>query len=545
MSIMRLLPRLGGALFLSVALASVVAHLKASPQARGDAPKIEVLFSKDARAEPVTGMVYVAISRDNRRTPIEQTSPTGVPFFSRFVEQLAPDSAIAITADDRGHPVRTLRDLPAGEYWMQPFVNVYTRFPRTDGHTVWLHNDQWEGQNWKRSPGNLFGEPTKVTFDPKSTTPIRLTANQVIPPVQVSADTAMVKRIKFQSAILSKWWGQPIYLGATVLLPKGYDTHSDARYPVNYMQDHFSLNAPGGFGRGGEFDRFWMSDTAPRFIAVTLQHPSPYYDDSYGVDSENNGPYGEAIIKELIPAVEQKFRVIREPWARMLSGGSTGGWIALAHQVLYPDFYGGSFALCPDSVDFTYHQIVNIYSDANAYYIDKGWTAVERPSERKIDGNIDAMMKDENWYELVVGDKSRSGGQWDIWEATYSPVGPDGYPKRLWNKETGVIDKSVAEQWKKYDMADIIRKNWTVIGPKIANKLHIYVGDMDTYYLNDAVEKLNEFLSKADDPKFAGEVVFQRRAPHCWGPRGAELWQKLAAQVEQGAPAGAIKSWKY
>ena len=330
-----------------------------------------------------------------------------------------------------------------------------------------------------------------------------------------------------------------------MLLPKGYDTHPEARFPVNYMQDHFSLNAPGGFGRGGDFDRFWMSDNAPRFIAVTLQHPSPYYDDSYGVDSENNGPYGEAIIKELIPAVEQKFRVIREPWARMLSGGSTGGWIALAHQVLYPDFYGGSFALCPDSVDFTYHQIVNIYSDANAYYIDKGWTTVERPSERKIDGNIDAMMKDENWYELVVGDKSRSGGQWDIWEATYSPVGPDGYPKRLWNKETGVIDRSVAEQWKKYDMAEIIRKNWTVLGPKIANKLHIYVGDMDTYYLNDAVEKLNEFLVKADDPKFAGEIVFQRRAPHCWGPRSADLWQRLAAQVEKGAPAGATKSWRY
>ena len=542
---MRSFGRLGCALLLSIALASVVAHLNASPQARGSAPQIEVLFSKGARSEPVTGMVYVAISRDNRQTPIEQTSPTGVPLFSRFVEALSPDSAIAITADDRGHPVRSLRDVPAGDYWMQPFVNVYTRFPRADGHTVWLHNDQWEGQNWKRSPGNLFGDPVKVTFDPKSVAPIRLVANKVIPPIQPPADTAMVKRIRFQSAILTKWWGQPIYLGATVLLPKGYDTHPEARFPVNYMQDHFSLNAPGGFGRGGDFDRFWMSDNAPRFIAVTLQHPSPYYDDSYGVDSENNGPYGEAIIKELIPAVEQKFRVIREPWARMLSGGSTGGWIALAHQVLYPDFYGGSFALCPDSVDFTYHQIVNIYSDANAYYIDKGWTTVERPSERKIDGNIDAMMKDENWYELVVGDKSRSGGQWDIWEATYSPVGPDGYPKRLWNKETGVIDRAVAEQWKKYDMAEIIRKNWTVLGPKIANKLHIYVGDMDTYYLNDAVEKLNEFLVKADDPKFAGEIVFQRRAPHCWGPRSADLWQRLAAQVEKGAPAGATKSWRY
>jgi putative esterase len=393
---MPVLPRLGFAVLSAVALASIAAHLNASPQAGGAAPRIEVLFSSDARATPVTGMVYVAISRDNRQTPIEQTSPTGVPLFSRFVDALAPDSAVAITADDRGHPIRSLHDLPAGSYWMQPFVNVYTRFPRADGHTVWLHNDQWEGQNWKRSPGNLFGDPAKVTFDPKSGTPIRLVANKVIPPIQVPADTSMVKRIKFQSAILSKWWGQPIYLGATVLLPKGYDAHPGARYPINYMEDHFSLDAPGGFGRGGDFDRFWMSNTAPRFIAVTLQHPSPYYDDSYGVDSENNGPYGEAIMRELIPAIEQKFRVIREPWARMLSGGSTGGWIALAHQVLYPDFYGGSFALCPDSVDFTYHQIVNIYSDKNAYYIDKGWTKVDRPSERKIDGNIETMMKDEN-----------------------------------------------------------------------------------------------------------------------------------------------------
>jgi enterochelin esterase-like enzyme len=544
MSIMRLILRFVSAVFLAIAAASIAGHVSAA-QTRADGPKIEIAFSRGARAEPVTGMVYVAISRDNRRPPIEQTSPTGVPLFSHFVEGLQPDSPSVISIDDRGHPIRSLRDLPAGEYWMQPFVNVYTRFPRADGHTVWLHNDQWEGQDWKKSPGNLVGAPVNVSFDPKSTTPIRLVATRAIPPIQAPADTAMVKRIKFQSAILSKWWGQPIYLGATVLLPKDYDTHPNVRYPVNYFQDHFSLGAPGGFGRGGDFDRVWMADGTPRFLYVTLQHPSPYYDDSYGVDSENNGPYGEAIVKELIPAVEEKFRAIREPWARMLSGGSTGGWIAVAHQVLYPDFYGGSFASCPDSVDFTYHQIVNIYNDTNAYFIDKGWLKIDRPSERRPDGNVEVMMKDENWYELVVGDKSRSGGQWDIWEATYSPVGADGYPKRLWNKETGEIDKSVAQQWKKYDMAETLRTYWPALGPKIGGKLHIYIGDMDSYYLNDAVEKLNEFLSKADDPKFTGEVMFQRRAPHCWGPRGADLLQKLEAQVEKGTPAGTPKLWKY
>jgi len=545
---MRLLARLVAVLFLAAVTAILAAQTTNAQQRAGAlaSPRIEISFAKEARGEAVTGMVYVAIGRDNQRSPIEQASPTGAPLFSRYVDALAPGAIVAITADDRGYPVRSLSDLPAGEYWMQPFVNVYTRFPRADGKTVWLHNDQWEGQDWKRSPGNVFGDPVRVKFDPKSAAPVRLVANKVIPPIRAPADTGMVKRIKIQSAILTKWWGQPMYLGATILLPKDYDKHPDVRYPVNYIQGHFSLAAPGGYGRGGEFDRLWTAEDTPRFLYVTLQHPSPYYDDSYGVNSENNGPYGDAIVKELVPAIEEKFRAIKEPWARMLSGGSTGGWIAAAHQVFYPDFYGGSFASCPDAVDFSYHQIVDIYKDANAYFIDKGWMKIERPSERRPDGNVESMMKDENWFELVVGDHSRSGGQWDIWEATYSPVGPDGYPRRIWNKTTGEIDRAVAEQWKQYDLANILRTNWATLGPKVANKLHLYVGDMDSYFLNDAVEKLNEFLSKAENPKFGGEVVFQRRAPHCWGPRGPELLQKMTAQIEKVAPAGAdLQSWKY
>ena len=156
-----------------------------------------------------------------------------------------------------------------------------------------------------------------------------------------------MKRIKIQSAILTKWWGHPIYLGATVLLPKDYDKQPGVRYPVNYEQGHFSLRAPGGFGSNEAFDTFWLAAGTPRMIYVTLQHPSPYYDDSYAVNSANNGPYGDAIMQELIPAVEETFRVMREPWARMLSGGSTGGWIAAAHQIFYPDFYGRTFAAVP------------------------------------------------------------------------------------------------------------------------------------------------------------------------------------------------------
>jgi len=509
-------------------------------------PRIEVTIAQGARTEATTGMVYVAISRDNTRTPIEQASPTGAPLFSKYIDAMRAGTPVPFGAADRGHPLASLSDLPAGEYWMQPFVNVYTRFPRADGKTVWLHMDQWEGQNWKRSPGNVYGEPVQVSFDPKSNVPIKLIADQVIPPIVPPPDTAQVKHLKIESRILSKWWGHSIYLGATVLLPKDYERHPDVRYPVNYEQGHFSLRVPGGFGSGGAFDTLWMADDTPRMIYVTLQHPSPYYDDSYGVNSENNGPFGDAIMEELLPAVEAQFRVIREPWARMVSGGSTGGWIAAAHQIFYPDFYGGSFASCPDAVDFRYHQIVDIYGDKNAYFVDKGWMRVDRPNQIRPDGNVESMMKDENHYELTIGDKSRSGGQWDIWEATYSPVGADGYPKRLWNKSTGVIDPTVASAWKKYDLRAVLEANWATIGPKVAHKLHIYVGDMDSYFLNDAVEKLNEFLTKADAPKFTGEVVFQRRAPHCWGPRGAELMTKMVTHIERYAPAGAdLKSWRY
>jgi hypothetical protein len=535
-----------------------IAALLCSPVPLLGQARFEISFANAAHAGPITGRAYVAITRtsDGQRTPIQQTGETGVPLFGVNLDNAAPGQTIVIDANTFGHPVRSIRDIPRGEYWVQPFINVYTRFARADGHTVWLHMDQWEGQNWKRSPGNLYGDAVKITFDPTARAPIKLVADKVIPPVRVPADSEYVKRIKIQSQILTKWWGQPIYLGATVLLPRDYDKHPELRYPVVYSHGHFGLGAPGGFGRttggggrggGGGFTNYWLADGTPRMILVTLQHPSPYYDDSYGVNSENNGPFGDAIIQELIPAVETKFHVIREPWARLLTGGSTGGWISLAHQIFYPDFYGGVWSLCPDGVDFRYHQIVNIYADTNAYWFDRGWMKVERPTNRRPDGNIVAMMKDENWYELTSGDHSRSGGQWDIWEATYSPVGPDGYPMRIWDKTSGVVDKQVAQYWKEhYDLRNILETRWATLGPKLANKINVYVGDADSYFLNMGVHMLDTFLRSATNPKWTGEIVFQPMAPHCWGPGLPELMSKMVTQMEHNAPAGAdVRSWRY
>lgn len=529
-------------LLVHTALAVLLA-VALSAQAPPAGPRFEISFLSSARTEAVTGRVYVAFARESERvpprgggqarTPIDLTGPTGSPLFSVAIDQLAPGSTAVIDGTAFGHPVQSLRDIPAGDYWVQPFVNVYTKFARKDGHTVWLHMDQWEGQDWKRSPGNLYGEPVKIHFDPSSSAPIRLVADKVIPPIEVPADQPLVKRFRIQSRILSEWWGHPIYIGATALLPRDYDKEPQRRYPVVYQHGHFSTGAPNGFGRGGDFDKYWLADGTPPMIYVTMQHPSPYYDDSYAVNSENNGPFGDAILQELIPEIEKRWRVVNEPWGRVLSGGSTGGWIAMAHQIFYPDFYGGTFASCPDGVDFRGYQIVNVYQDTNAYFLDRGWMKIDRPNQRRPDGSVQSMMKDENWYELVVGDKSRSGGQWDIWEATYSPVGPDGYPRRIWDKRTGAIDKAVAETWKKYDLRHILETQWTVLGPKVGHKLHVYMGDMDSYYLNNALEMMNDFLKKAQDPPFTGEIVFERRAPHCWSPSREVMHAKMATFAEK------------
>ncbi len=203
--------------------------------------------------------------------------------------------------------------------------------------------------------------------------------------------------------------------------------------------------------------------------------------------------------------------------------------------------------MCPDSLDFRHHQVVNVYDDANAYWLDKGWTKVERVDTRQPDGNVDAMMKDENWYELAMGDHSRSGGQWDVWEAAFGPVGSDGYPQRIWDKRSGVIDHKVAAYWKThFDLRYMVETRWPTLGAWLADKLHFYVGDADTYNLNMGVREMEVFLKQAKNPAFAGSITYQPMAPHCWGVKGKDLFDAIDRQIRLHAPSGAdLASWHY
>jgi hypothetical protein len=516
--------------------------------------------------QPVTGRLFVIVTRSGDPEPRLQVGSwrQRVEFIGHDVD-LAPGQAATLDALTLGFPFRSVRELPPGDYYVQALLNIYTRFQRADGHTIWAHMDQWEGQQFNKSPGNLYTPVGRFHLDPLSGYEIQLSLTQTIPPVQMPSDTQYVKHIKIQSRLLTQFWGQPMFLGATVLLPQGYADHPNAHYPVLYEQGHFTLKPPLGFseeraapegppreGRisGRELYQRWTSGNFPRMIVVTFQHPTVFFDDSYAVNSANDGPYGDAIMQELIPYVEERFRIIRQPYARVLSGGSTGGWESLALQVFHPEFFGGTWTFYPDPVDFSRYGIVDIYTDANAF-LAPGYDAPvpERPLERTAEGLTDLTIRQMSQFEEVLGSHGRSGQQLEAWEAVYGPVGVDGYPGPLWDKQSGRIDLQVANYMRDhgYDLRYYLEQNWARIGPQLAGKIHVYCGDMDNYYLNLAVYRLESFLRSANNPPYGGSFEYGRPMKgHGWSPLNqAELLSTLADYISRHAPPGADNSWKY
>ncbi len=302
---------------------------------------------------------------------------------------------------------------------------------------------------------------------------------------------------------------------------------------------------------GYEFYESWNSDRFPRMIAVTFQHPTPYFDDSYAVNSANDGPYGDALLTELVPYLEKHFRMIPQSYARVLTGGSTGGWESLALEVHYPDFFGGTWTLYPDPIDLTRYQLVNIYGDDNAFF-EPGhrWMKVPRPMMRTVEGQVEMTMQQMSRLEAVLGTHGRSGQQFEAWEAVYGPVGGDGYPQPVWDKFTGKIDHRVAEYMRDhgYDLSAYLRQNWTTVGPKLAGKVHIDVGDMDSYYLNLAVYKVQDFIDRQNDPAHAFTFSYGRPIKgHGWqSTTSANIIRALADEVAKNAPAGAdTQAWHY
>ena len=585
---MRSHSRMAFALSLSVVVAATLGFAARRQNGAG-ALRFAISFPAARSATPVDGRVLLFISDDGRSEPRRQSDQYRAnstrPIFGVDVDHLAPGQTVIVDDKTFGWPARSLRDIPPGDYWVQALINRYETFHRADQHTIKMPMDHGEGQHWETKPGNFYSRPAKLHVDPVNGGEISISMDQEIPLIEPPKDTPQVKYLQLPNDRLTKFWGHPMSLGAIVLLPLGWDTHPSARYPVIIHHGHFpaSMTNDGwrdtpadatasGTQREAEeaayqFYKDWNGPSFPRMIHVLVQHPTPYFDDSYAVNSANNGPYGDAITYDLLPFIEKQFRGIGQPWARVLIGGSTGGWEAFGVQVFYPDQYNGAWALCPDPIDFRSYRSVNIYDEHNAYYYeDNPWkskslkfTGTPKPGYRDYRDHLYSTFEERNLVELVLGTHGRSAGQHDAWASVFSPLGDDGYYKPLYDKLTGAIDPTVAQYWRDhYDLRYIMERDWPRLGPMLRGKIHITSGTMDNGYLNNAVYETEEFFKNAKDPAADVEIVYGERREHCFtgdtehpnnvGSRTVHqrYMPAMARWMIKTAPAGAdTKSWVY
>jgi hypothetical protein len=560
-----------------------------------------VSFPAERSSKQLDGRVLLLLSNDPGEEPRMQISisPSSQQVYGLTVDGLRPGEAVSfgtqtqnaarVVSKIAGYPHRSLADVPAGDYTVQAMLNVYQTFHRTDGKTVKLPPDMGEGQHWDIKPGNLYSKPVKVHIAPGSQQNLHLELTEVIPPIKPDPDTKYIRHLRIQSKLLSDFWGTPIYLSAVVMVPQGFDEHPNAHYPLIVFEDHFEpeffdfRETPPdpnlkpdyserfhlkGYNRIIQEESYknyqdWIKPNRPRFLIVKINHANPYYDDSYAVNSANLGPYGDAIETELIPAIEKQFHGIGQGWARFLYGGSTGGWESLAVQMFYPDHYNGAFVACPDPVDFHAYMTADLYDQKNIFYTDGAQRDIVQPAMRNYLGQTLISTPDNIAYEAALGDHGRSGDQFDIWQAVFSPVGSDGYPQPIFDKDTGVIDHKTAAYWHDhYDLDAILQRDWTTLGPKLQGKLHLYVGYDDSYFLNNAVYLMEDFLKQTGTPghgvAYEGEVKYGPKAEHCWnGDFDHPNWYsrlhynqmyvpQIMERIKKTAPSGAdLTSWQY
>jgi len=539
--------------------------------------RIFLLFTDRSDVEPRLVMPFLGAYYFNAPRGTEQ-SGYGLdycPFFGKDVEALEPGQRETIGEDILGHPFSSLKDIPPGEYYVQAVLHAFTPVTPAHGYSIWLPLDDWEGQQFHLSPGNLISEPQKIRVEANSAFKAGLTLTKKIPPIEPEPDSPYVKRIKIKSKLLSDFWGHDMYLGAHVLLPKGYEEHPDAHYPVLYYRGHFFEKQPFGFPdeeprdpgqEASVADRAayqaakylwdgWMAADTPRFIVVTLQHPTPFYDDSYAVNSPNQGPYDDAILNELIANIEENFRIIRKPYARVMTGGSTGGWITAAQQIYHPDFFGGAWSFCPDWVDYRNVFGANLYEDDNLFQpAGFRWLIPERISTRSVEGQPQLTVRKFSQFLAVLGTKGRSGEFIDAYNAAFGPVGEDGYPVQVYDYLSGKINHSQVEYWRdhNFDLRYYLEKNWQELGPKLVGKLHFLCGDMDNFYLNESLYLMEKFLESTKNPYYGGSFRWGRpNIGHTFVGLGVDPWpfallKEMAAHITKNASQGEdTRQWKY
>jgi hypothetical protein len=438
--------------------------------------------------KPPSGRVVLAIAKGKGQPNFTNTDPPANPVLGVDAVDFKADKIVTLDGTSEIFPLVKLNDLPAGEYTVQAILMTNRDI------------------NLPNAPGNRYSTPKRVQLDPTTGSTVSLTLDKSYEERRPK-DSTTHKYLHIESKLLSDFHKRPMVYRVGVVLPPDFEKAPEKKYPL--------VVHIGGFGTRYMYAAGISPDS--RFVQILLDGAGPF-GDPYQVDSVNNGPYGSALTTEVIPFIEKTFRCTGNGKARFTTGGSTGGWVSFALQVMYPDFFNGCWSQCPDSVTFESYELMNIYRDENAYVNRYGF---DRPSKRTINGDVVFTVRHENQLEVVLGRSGRwelSGRDWASWNATYGPKGSDGLPVPLWDGKSGKIDKSVLDHWKKYDLKLILEQNWKTLGPKLAGgKVHIWVGDADDYFLNNAVHLLKASLEKRTEPKFDGKILIEMRKPHSSG----------------------------
>lgn len=435
------------------------------PAAAAAPLEFHLQFDPKVHPKPFTGRVVVLLTARNAKalqTGMNWFRPE--PGFAKDVVGWKPGEPLVVGASAISYPI-TLDKLKAGTWTVQAVMDV------NPDHI-----------NFSTAPGNVWGT-TRLDLDPAKTGPVKLTLDKVYEEREFK-ETDRVKLVDVESKLLTAFHGRPTRLRAGVVLPASFEKDPKKHYPVVYEIPGFS---------GNHFAALRMGRSATDRDGVEVLHvvldPNCHHGHHVFADSANNGPVGRALTEELIPVLEKQFRAIGKPGTRLVTGHSSGGWSSLWLQVTYPDVFGGCWSTAPDPIDFRDFQRINIYRPGENMFTDRD--GKKRPIARS--GETPTL-----WYqgfsdmEEVMG----HGGQLASFEAVFSERGRDGKPRRLWDRKTGAIDPEVAKTWEKYDIRLVLERNWKTLGPKLAGKVHVYMGDQDTFYLEGATKLVKESLEK-------------------------------------------------
>lgn len=483
----------------------------------GQAPKVKVV---SGHPEPLTGRVVVVFAPGNDPAPARHIGQTGMETPSMVgVDAIGLKNGEGVELPGSGvrFPQGTLENLPPGKYSVQAA----------------LHRNA--DINLFSAPGNLESKVVSWTHDPDQPKPLELVLDKVLGN-QLPPETDRVKWVVFKSEKLSQFFGRDIFHRAAVVLPPQFASDPNARFPLMVRIGGFGTRFTSARGLGNPLSAFQRTMSKPNanpLVMLHLDEAGPW-GDPYHVNSANNGPMGDALTQELIPEVEKRFRCGGKPQWRFTEGHSTGGWVSLALQVFYPDFFGGCWSHDPDPVDFRDFEVLNIYDEPNAYINRFGF---ERPAMRTTAGDIQYTLRHEVLVERVIGFGGRwelGGRDWSSWNATFGPKGSDGKPEPLWDGATGKMNPKVAQHWKKYDIRNHLETNWSTIGPKLDGKIRVWSGDADEYFLNNAVHRLDRFLKTAK-PAANAKIVFGPNQGHGFrGHTDEEMFEEMG-KVAQAA----------